>query len=68
VAEDERGRRSEAARKAAATKGAEAMREVAREAAAKRSPEERREAALRAAATRRRNREAGADKGGAAGS
>jgi hypothetical protein len=75
-----RSKRSEAARKAAATKGperlreaglksaakgVEALREAARKGAAKRSPEQRREVALRAAQTRKRNKEAG---GGAQGS
>ena len=56
--DEARRKRSEAARKGAATKGPERRREAALKAAAKRSPEERRQAALKAAATRRRNREA----------
>jgi hypothetical protein len=84
MAEGDRGKRSEAARKAAAARGVEAMREAARKGAAKRtreersesarkaaaarSPEQRREVALRAAETRRRNKEAGAGGGTTAGS
>ena len=84
MAEGGRSKRSEAARKgaatkgpeelrriglaSAATKGVEAMRAAARKAAAARSPEARRETALKAAETRKRNREAEGSRGRTPGS